>query len=184
MTVKRGALYQFMADRRGLRQMFRSLWLINAAVAVLLIFIGMLLFTQWLTNLGVVQQRNILIVAALIVLLLMMLNALKSSAAAWITSADIETGKDGLYIYLREGKPTVIRWEDLRATKISKMQPPLLFPMKRNSEAYAIHAPTLGFLYRLTGIEYGQGWKPVFIVTTAHESHQKLLEQLQQAQPS
>src|SRR5687768_11941663 len=107
MTIKRGELYQFMADKRALRQMFRSLWAINAIVAVLLIFGGMLVFTQWLTNLGIAPQRNLLIVAALVVLVLMMLNALKASAAAWVTSADIETGKDGVYLYLRQGSPTL-----------------------------------------------------------------------------
>jgi hypothetical protein len=180
MTIKRGKLYQFMANQRPLRDMYRGLWAVNAVVAVLLIGGGIMVFAQWLTNLGVVQQRSGLIVAGLIVLVLLMLNALKSSAAAWITSADFETGSDGVYLYLRPGSPTLIRWEDLRGTQVSKMQPPLLFPMKRNSEAFAIHVPTLGFLYRLTGIEYGQGWKPVFVVTSAHENHMKLIEQIQQ----
>jgi hypothetical protein len=171
--------FEFMPDRRPLRQMFRALWAVNAGFSVLMIIGSVIVFIQWLNGLGVVEQPSALILAGLIVLDLLMLNALKSAAAAWITSADMTTDRDGLRLALLLSNDTLITWEALRRAKIEKMsRPPLLFPLKKDAEAYVIHVNSLGLPFRLTGIEYFQGTRPVFVVTSNHSNYETLLDQI------
>jgi hypothetical protein len=173
--------FQFMPDRRPLRQMFRALWAFNAGFALLLIAAGGVVFVQWITYLGQMEQPNALILAGLVVLFLLMLNALKSAAAAWITSADMRVDQDGIRLALFGTSETLIGWDALNGAKIeTQKHPPLLFPLKKGAEAYVIHVPSLGLLFRLTGIEYFQGTRPVFVVTSNHARYEMLLDQIRQ----
>jgi hypothetical protein len=178
LTYKRGELYQFMPEHRNARDMVRSLWAANAVISIGFIVFGLLIFTQWRENLGIIPMPNTLIAAALIVLVLLMLNSLKTVAAAWVTSADIETGQEGIHLYIHAGKPVDITWDTVKGAKISKTDMPVLFPLKPGAEAFTVRVPSLGFLFRLTGLEFGQGLNPVFVVTTAHENYARLLAQL------
>jgi hypothetical protein len=180
MTFKHGEIHQFMTTRRPLREMFRALWIINGIVAGLLIIGGIVVLVRWWLNFGVVAQPTTLILIAMVVLFLLMLNAIKSTAAALVTSADIEVGREGLYLYLWQQHKVHIPWEALKQASVKKTQMPLLFPLPRTAEAHCIHVPTLGFLHRLTGIEYGQGTRPLFVVTSAHENYEKLLEAIRE----
>lgn len=167
-----------MPENRNARAMVRSLWAANAVVSIGFIVLGIVIFAQWRENLGIIQQRSTLILAALIVLVLLMLNSLKTAAAAWIASADIETGENGIHLYVRSDNPITIGWDATKGTEIRKVDMPVMFPLKMGTVAYTVQVPTLGFLFRLTGLEFGQGLKPVFVVTTAHDHYERLLDQL------
>jgi hypothetical protein len=178
LTYKRGEIYQFMAENRNARDMVRGLWAANAVVSIGFIVFGIFIFAQWRENLGIIQQRSTLIIAALIVLVLLMLNSLKTAVAAWIASADIETGEGGINLYIRSGSPVNISWDATKGAQIRKVDMPVMFPLEKGVKAYTVRVPGLGFLYRLTGLEFGDGLNPVFVVTSAHDHYDRLLDQL------
>jgi hypothetical protein len=168
-----------MPERRNVRQMYRSLWAINAIAGFVVIIAGIVIFEKWRENLGLVSQPSLLILSALVVLVLLMFQGIKGAAAAWVTSADIEVGREGVYIYLRPGHPTMIPWETMRQAQIKQVQPTLLFPTRfRDVQIYAVRVPGLGLVYRLAGLEYGQGLTPVIVISSDHERFERLLQKL------
>ena len=76
-------------------------------------------------------------------------------------------------------QPAFAAREKMAQAQIKQVQPTLLFPTKfRDVKIHTVRVPGLSLVYRLAGLEYGQGFAPVFVVSSDHERHERLLEQL------
>ena len=105
-----------------------------------------------------------------------------------VTASDITLEDEGIRLRLFGLWHWLVPWHALREMTIRAVDE---FPMygsrwelrKRKIARvfFAIHVPGLTFLHLLTGLFYGLGVYPVFLITPDHRRHEALLERLREA---
>ncbi len=179
MENPHGEMYHYLTENRSQRQTYRTAWTFNIVLALVMLGLGGVIVRQWIANRATIQQPDALIVLALVGLLYFIVRAIIAAASGYVTSSDIAISSEGVRVFLRERSPRLIPWDSFAPGTITTVKPLTLFRAPREGDAaYAIAIDGLDLPFRLTGLSYGQGWKSIFVVTSDHELHTRLLDQL------
>jgi len=106
-----------------------------------------------------------------------------------ITLSDIMLEDTGIRLRIVGPWSVLVPWQALGEMTIKEVRciPPYeprrrgLLRRSEKRTLYAVHVPGLTIWHTLTGLCYGLGFCPVFIITPAHERYEALLERLKQA---
>lgn len=106
-----------------------------------------------------------------------------------VTFSDIVLENEGIRLKLPGSWSRLVPWQALREMTIKpvgaflpyKPAVAILFWGRKASTIYAVHVPGLTVLHLFTGLYYGMGFRPVFVITQDHERYDVLLERLKQA---
>lgn len=179
------ATYLFMPQRRYQRAAFRAIWLLNAAAGIALLGAVILMGSRWIEAMRLgIPMPSLLIGVVLLAIVIFFLRNLRLVCAAWVSSADLAVDDRGVRVMLVEGAERLVPWADLDAQQI-RLAPyrPLLRLVQPGEVVHTVPAASLGLLYRIAGLAYGAGFRPVFVVTPDHDRHDELLARIRDRQP-
>jgi hypothetical protein len=104
-----------------------------------------------------------------------------------VTLSDIALEDEGIRLQLLGSRSLLVPWQALREMTIKEVGAFPIYDRRRLLQRQqarvfiAIHVPGLTFLHLFTGLYYGLGFYPVFVVTPDHERYEILIERLKQA---
>ncbi|HEC22888.1 MAG TPA: hypothetical protein ENI95_08225 [Chloroflexi bacterium] len=171
--------FRFMPQARNLRGVFRALWGLIGVASVVVGLMAIIVLALRFREGGVSGRDGLLALGITLLILFFIYRALLSACATYVTSSDIALSDAGVHLSLTKRRSRLIPWEAIGDDAVREVRPrPMFRPLRQDVRAFAVHAPGLPLLHRLTGLYYGVGFKPVFIVHSDHDRYQVLIERL------
>jgi hypothetical protein len=101
------------------------------------------------------------------------------------TLSDVGLEEGGVRLQLFGPWSTLVPWQALREMTIEEVGDFLIYEpvwlRRKAGVIFAVHVPGLTVLHLITGLYYGMGFCPIFLITPAHERYELLIERLKQA---